>query len=128
MSTNLTPQETDAVMPIRSEATLAELLNARTTYQADLEYIGEQVAAIDAILIDRLGTVGTHQVGDVKVQVREYTRTDLAAIERDYPAGQYPGLYVTKTTIDPAAVKKAFAPDALAQYTMHGKKSIVVKP
>ncbi|MEQ6898983.1 hypothetical protein [Microbacterium sp. KR10-403] len=115
------------VTPIQQEVTLDDLLKQRAAYKADAEYIQDQIEKIDAQIIDRLGTVGTHQVGDVKVQVREYTRTDTARIQTAYPAAQFPQLYVTKTVLDEAAVKQQFAPDVLEGFKLHGKKSVVVK-
>lgn len=107
-------------------ATLEELVAERANYKADMEYITEQIERIDAALILRLG-VGTHDVGDSKVQVREYTRTDYAALAEKYPAGEYPQLYKVEPTLDQAAVKAQFAPAALDEFKVTGKKSVTVK-
>lgn len=108
-----------------AEVTNEDLLARRATLKADQEYIADELERIDAELIRRLG-VGIHQVGDQKVQVREYTRTDPKAIAADYPVGEYPLLY--DMALDMDAVKKQFSPAALEQYTVRGKKSVVVKP
>ena len=103
---------------------LEQLVARRVELKADAEYIAEQIEQIDAQLIDLLGTVGTHDVAGTKVQIREYSRTDLKKLAADYPADQYPALYAT--SLDSAAVKKQFAPAALEQYVVHGKKSVVI--
>lgn len=116
---------TPTQQPVEAQP-LEHLLRVRADYAADGEYIAEQIAAIDAQLIDRLG-VGTHDVGGQKVQVREYSRTDYAALAATYPAESYPELYETKTELSQAAVKKGFAPAALDQFKVTGKKSVSVK-
>lgn len=110
--------------PIR-KPTLAELVARRVTLKADAEYIANEISAIDAQILEQLD-VGTHDVDGVKVQVREYSRLAYPDIEKDYPADQYPDLYVTKTSIDQAAVKKQFAPAALEPYKVRGAKSVVI--
>lgn len=119
----LTPTQ---LVAVRSEQNLADLVARRATLRADLEYIQDEVAAIDAQLIGRL-PVGTTVVGGAQVQVREYTRVDMARVGKDYPADSYPGLYVTKTVLDDAAVKKQFSPAVLESYKMHGKRSVTVR-
>lgn len=102
----------------------AELIARRATLKADAEYIQDEIDRIDAALILRF-PVGTHDVDGTKVQIREYTRTDPTAIAADYPAGEYPQLY--GTTLDMDVVKQQFAPAALEQYVIRGKKSVVIK-
>jgi len=104
---------------------LAELVARRVALKADAEYIKDEVEAVDAKILAQL-EVGTHDVDGTKVQVREYSRLSLPEIEKDYPAEQYPDLYVTKTALDQGAVKKAFAPSALEQYKVRGAKSVVI--
>lgn len=105
--------------------TLTELVARRASLKADAEYIAGELAAIDGQLLEQLD-VGTHDVDGTKVQVREYSRISYPSVEKDYPQSEYPDLYVTKTSIDQAAVKKAFAPSALEQYKVVGAKSVVI--
>jgi hypothetical protein len=111
----------------RKEQTTAELVAERASLTADLEHIAGRVAEIDAQLVERLGTVGTHDVDGTKVQVREYSRLDTAWIELEYPREKYPQLYKTTTGVDLAAVKKQFAPAVLEQHQVRGAKSVIVK-
>jgi hypothetical protein len=104
------------------------LLAKRATLRADAEYIAGELAAIDGQLIELLGgEVGTYEVGDAKVQIKEYSRLDTKWIETEYPAAQYPQLYKTSTAVDAAAVKKQFAPTVLDEHQVRGAKSVVVK-
>lgn len=104
------------------------LLAKRATLRADAEYIAGELAAIDGQLIELLGgEVGTYEVGDAKVQIKEYSRLDTKWIETEYPAAQYPQLYKTSTVVDAAAVKKQFAPGVLDEHQVRGAKSVVVK-
>lgn len=111
----------------RKQQTDAELVEERASLKADQEHIAERIAQIDLLLIERLGTVGTHDVDGTKVEVREYSRLDTAWIEGEYPQSQYPQLYKTSTAVDLAAVKKQFAPAVLDEHKVRGAKSIVVK-
>lgn len=113
--------------PRTSDQVLARLIDRRATLKADVEYITGELEQIDGQIIELLGATGTHDVGGVKVQIREYTRTDYGAIEKAYPAAEYPQLYVTKTTLDQGAVKRQFAPAALEEFKLTGKKSVVIK-
>jgi hypothetical protein len=117
---NVTPLPTAKAAP-----TLAELLEQRATLCADIEYIADQVEQIDAQLIARLDTVGTHDVDGVKVQIREYSRTDLKRLAADYPAEQFPQLY--ELTVSADAVKREFAPTVLDGYKVTGKRSVVIR-
>lgn len=104
------------------------LVARRAILKADAEFIGGELAAIDAQLIELLGgEVGTYDVGDSKVQIKEYSRLDTAWIEEQYPQAQYPQLYKTTTSVDAAAVKKQFAPAVLEEHQVRGAKSVVVK-
>lgn len=115
------------VTPINENAsTTAELVAQRVLLKADIADYEERIAQIDALLIERLDTVGAHDVDGTKVTIREYSRTDYSRLEKDYPADSYPDLYVTKTALDQAAVKKSFAPAALDTYKVRGAKSVVV--
>ena len=107
-------------------ASALDLVAQRASLKADAEYIADRIAQIDAQLIAALGTVGTHIIGDTKVQIREYSRTDFARLAAQYPAEQYPDLYVTKTELNQAAVKKQFAPAALDEFKVVGARSVVV--
>lgn len=111
----------------RKQQTNSELVGERASLKADQEHIAERIAQIDAQLLDRLDTVGTHDVDGTKVEIREYSRLDTAWIESDYPASQYPQLYKTTTGVDLAAVKKQFAPAVLDEHKVRGAKSVVVK-
>jgi hypothetical protein len=111
---------------LRKPRTNEELVDERASLKADAEYVAERIAEIDAQLIERL-EVGTHDIGDAKVQVREYSRLDIAWLEAEYPAAQYPQLYKTTTAVDQDAVKKEFAPAVLEQHKVRGAKSVVVK-
>lgn len=112
----------------QSDAIMQRLLERRATIKADQEYLAGELEAIDGQLIELLGgEVGTHDVDGTKVEIREYSRTDYAALEKQYPAEQYPALYETKTTLDQAVVKRQFAPAALDAFKVRGKKSVVVK-
>lgn len=119
-----------SITPIAEGATLTpttlDLVAQRASLKADAEYIADRIAQINAQLIAALGTVGTHTVGDTKVQIREYSRTDFARLAAQYPAEQYPDLYVTKTELNQAAVKKQFAPTALDEFKVVGARSVVV--
>ncbi|MFB3980354.1 hypothetical protein [Microbacterium proteolyticum] len=104
------------------------LLDRRATLRADQEFIAGELEAIDAQLIELLGgRVGTHEIGDTKVEIREYSRLDTKWIETEYPADQYPQLYKTSTAVDAAAVRKQFAPAVLDEHKVRGAKSLVVK-
>ncbi|GLJ78659.1 hypothetical protein [Microbacterium imperiale] len=111
----------------KSNEIIKRLIGRRITLKADAEYIAGELESIDAQLIELLGTVGSHDVDGTKVEVREYSRTDYGALEKAYPVEQYPALYVTKQSLDQAAVKKQFAPAALEAFKVAGKKSVVVK-
>lgn len=115
--------------PARKSDEIAQrLVDRRTTLQADAEYITGELKAIDAQLLELLGgEVGTHQIGQTKVEVREYSRLDTGWIEDEYPAAAYPQLYKTTTTVDAAAVKKQFAPAVLDEHKVRGAKSIVIR-
>lgn len=103
-----------------------ELVERRAQLKADAEYIADEIAKVDAQLIELLDTVGTHNVDGIKVQVREYTRTDYKKLADQYPAEQYPALYKVETVLDQDAVKNQFAPAALEEFVVHGKKSVVI--
>jgi hypothetical protein len=107
--------------------TPAELVAERASLKADIEFINERIAQIDAQLIEQLDTVGTHDVDGTKVEIREYSRLDTAWIEAEYPQAQYPQLYKTTTGVDAAAVKKQFAPAVLDEHKVRGAKSVVVR-
>lgn len=122
----VTPIPTTAPAPSKSDEIARRLLERRATLKADAEYIADELERIDAQLIEWVGgEPGTHDVAGVKVEVREYTRTDTKAIERDFPAAEYPQLYTR--ALDSAAVKAQFAPAALERYRIKGKKSVVIK-
>lgn len=110
----------------RTTPSPSTLVERRAALKADAEYIASELEQIDGQLIEALG-LGVHDVDGVKVQVNEYTRTDLAWVEKEYPAADYPQLYKTATTVDSAAVKKQFAPAVLEQHVIRGKKSVVIK-
>lgn len=119
------------ITPIRqvepaTPATDMELVDERASLKADIEYINERIAQIDAQLIERL-PVGVTEVGDTKVEVREYSRLDTKWIEDEYPVTSYPQLYSTKTAVDAASVKKQFAPAVLEEHKVRGAKSIVIR-
>ncbi|MGA6128807.1 MULTISPECIES: hypothetical protein [unclassified Microbacterium] len=120
------------VTPIRdivpaTPATEMELVDERASLQADVEFIKERIAQIDAQLIERL-PVGVTEIGDTKVEVREYSRLDTKWIEENYPVSQYPQLYkVTAPAVDAAAVRKQFAPAVLEEHKVRGAKSIVIR-
>lgn len=119
------------VTPIRQPQPAApqspqQLVEERAQLKADVDYIQEQIAAIDAQLVEQL-PVGTHDVAGVKVQVREYTRLDTEWLEREYPREHYPQLYKTTTAVDNTAVKKQFAPAVLDEHQVRGAKSIVIR-
>lgn len=112
----------------KSDEILKRLVDRRATLKADAEYITDEIETIDAQLIELLGgEVGTHQVGQTKVEVREYSRLDTGWIEDEYPATAYPQLYKTTTAVDSAAVKKQFAPAVLDEHKVRGAKSIVIR-
>ncbi len=113
--------------PRKSDEIAERLVVRRATLKADAEFIAGELAAIDAQLLELLDTVGTHQVGQTKVEIREYSRLDTAWIEDEYPAAAYPQLYKTTTTVDAAAVKKQFAPAVLDEHKVRGAKSVIVK-
>lgn len=112
----------------QSDVIAKRLIERRATLAADAEFIASELEALDAQLLDLVGgVVGTHELGGSKVTVREYSRTDYAALEAKYPAAAYPQLYETKTTLDQKAVKDQFAPAALDEFKVRGKKSVTVK-
>lgn len=113
--------------PRKSDEIAQRLVERRATLKADAEYIAGELEAIDGQLLELLGEVGTHQVGQTKVEVREYSRLDTGWIEDEYPAAAYPQLYKTSTAVDAAAVKKQFAPAVLEEHKVTGKKSIVIR-
>lgn len=119
------------ITPIRegrtSDQILAGLIERKTTLAADVEYIAGELAAIDGQIIELLGSVGVHDVNGTKVEVKEYSRTDLKWIEVEYPADQYPQLYKTTTAVDGEAVKREFAPAVLARHKVTGKRSVVIR-
>lgn len=112
----------------QSDVIAKRLIERRATLAADREFISGEIDAIDAQLLDMVaGQVGTHELGGSKVEVREYSRTDYAALGVKFPAAEYPQLYETKTTLDQAAVKREFAPAALDEFRVKGKKSVVIR-
>ncbi len=119
------PAHDNAPVTLHKVPTTADLVARRVTLKADAEFIANELQSIDAQLLELL-PVGTHDVDGTKVQVREYSRVSYPQVEKDYPQAEYPDLYVTTTSIDQAAVKKAFAPDALEQYKVVGAKSVVI--
>lgn len=114
-------------IPTATAPTDEDLVRRRAELAADAEYIAEQIAEIDAALLDRFPGTGTHDVAGVKVQIREYSRTDYAALAAQYPAADYPALYSTDPVLDQTAVKKSFAPAALDEFKVTGKRSVVIK-
>lgn len=119
------PAHDNTPVTLHKVLTAAELVARRVSLKADAEFIANGIQAIDALLLEQLD-VGTHDIDGTKVQVREYSRISYPQVEKDYPATEYPDLYVTKTAIDQAAVKKAFAPSALEAYKVVGAKSVVI--
>lgn len=114
--------------PRKSDEIAQRLIERRATLRADAEYITGEIEAIDSQLLELLGgEVGTHDVAGTKVEIREYSRTDLKWIETEYPAAQYPQLYKVTTAVDGDAVKRQFAPAVLAEHKVTGKKSVVVR-
>lgn len=112
----------------QSDVIAKRLIERRAMLAADREFITGELDAIDAQLLDMVaGVVGTHELGGSKVEVREYSRVDYAALEARYPAAEYPQLYETKTALDQATVKKQFAPAALDEFKVRGKKSVVIR-
>jgi hypothetical protein len=112
----------------KSDAIAKRLLKRRATIKADQEYLTGELEAIDGQLMELLGgEVGTHEVAGTKVEIREYSRTDYGAIAKRYPVGEYPQLYRTEPTLDQDVVKREFAPAALDEFKVRGKKSVVVK-
>ena len=110
-----------------SDTIIRRLIQRRATLRADVEYINDELATIDTQLIELLGTTGVHTIDGTRVEIREYTRVDYDTLATTYPADQYPNLYTTRTTLDHDAVRKQFAPAALDHYTVHGKKSVVIR-
>jgi hypothetical protein len=124
----VTPIRADEAGLSKSDAIAKRLLERRATIKADQEFMTGELEAIDGQLIELLGgEIGTHEIAGTKVEIREYSRTDYGAIEKQYSAAEYPQLYVTKTSLDQDAVKKQFAPAALDEFKVRGKKSVVVK-
>jgi hypothetical protein len=112
----------------KSDEIAKRIVDRRATLKADAEFIAGEIEALDGQLIELLGgQVGTHDVAGTKVEIREYSRTDYKALEAEYPAGEYPQLYATVTSLDQDAVKKQFAPAALDAFKVRGKKSVVIK-
>lgn len=112
--------------PRHSDEIAKRLLDRRATLKADVEFINDELQRIDAQIIELLdGQVGTHDLAGTRVEVREYSRTDNKAIERDYPVGEYPQLYTM--ALDGDAVKQSFAPASLDAYKVRGKKSVVIR-
>ncbi len=104
-----------------------ELVDERASLKADIEFIQERIGQIDSQLIERL-PVGVTEIGDTKVEVREYSRLDTKWIEEQYPISQYPQLYkVAAPAVDTAAVKKNFAPAVLDEHKVTGAKSVVIR-
>lgn len=104
-----------------------ELVDERASLKADIEFIQERIAQIDSQLIERL-PVGVTEIGDTKVEVREYSRLDTKWIEEQYPITQYPQLYkVPAPAVDVVAVKKQFAPAVLDEHKVRGAKSVVIR-
>ncbi|NLP82613.1 hypothetical protein HF576_02005 [Microbacterium sp. CFH 90308] len=112
----------------QSDAIMQRLIERRATIKADQEILAGELEAIDGQLIELLGgEVGTHEIAGTKVEIREYSRTDYAALEKKYPAAEYPQLYTTKASLNQDVVKRQFAPAALDAFKVRGKKSVVVK-
>lgn len=124
--TNLSSLPTPITEAGAAAPTVVDLVARRASLKADAEYIADQIQQIDAQLIAALGTVGTHTVGDTKVQIREYSRTDFTRLAERYPVDQYPDLYVTKTELNQTVVRKQFAPAALDEFKVVGARSVVI--
>lgn len=118
------PAQITPLPTAKTAPTVAELVATRVELKADMEYIQGRIDEIDAQIIAALGTVGTHDVDGTKVQVREYSSTDKARLQADYPAEQFPQLY--ELTLSTAALRKQFAPAALDAYRVTGKRSVVI--
>ncbi|MGW9345556.1 hypothetical protein ACWGR3_28805 [Streptomyces albidoflavus] len=124
----ITPIRPDEAGLSKSDAIAKRLIERRATLAADAEFIAAELEALDAQLLDLVGgVVGTHELGGSKVTVKEYSRTNYAALEAKYPAADYPQLYETKSTLNQDVVKKQFAPAALEEFKVRGKKSVTVK-
>ncbi len=114
--------------PRKSDEIAKRLVGRRATLKADVEFITGEIADIDSQLLELFdGKVGTHDVDGTKVEIREYSRTDVKWIETEYPADQYPQLYKTTRAVDNDAVKKQFAPAVLDEHKIRGAKSVIVK-
>lgn len=68
---------------------------------------------------------GTHQAGNLAVAIQHNRRPNTALIEKDYPADQYPAIYVPK--LDMAAFRRYVAPIIVENYQVEGAPKVLVK-
>ncbi|PPF13765.1 hypothetical protein C5B92_16205 [Rathayibacter sp. AY1A4] len=68
---------------------------------------------------------GTHQAGNLAVAIQHNRRPNTAQIEKDYPADQFPAIYVPK--LDMAAFRKYVAPIIVENYQVEGAPKVLVK-
>lgn len=92
---------------------LEQYIERRTDILATIEELKHELDEINAHLAANLDT-GKQQIGKYTVNKIETRRIDTKQLSLDYPIDQYPSLY--KESIDNAAVKNMFAPDALELY------------
>ena len=70
--------------------------------------------------------VGTYQAGNLKVQVKPGARRiNAGTFEKAYPATKYPGAYQLRPR-PLSQLEKLLTADAVADYAMSGKPTVVV--
>ena len=104
-----------------------------------LDRIARRIVQLEAEIADRQTQIddlksgiieaypaGSYPAGDLTIQVRAGARRlDARALEKQFPAADYPQLY--RQSLDTKAVRAGFAPTALERYTTAGKPTVTIK-
>lgn len=93
--------------------------------QAEIAIRQEEVDELKARILDS-HPAGTYQAGNLKVQVKPGARRiNAGTFEKAYPATKYPGAYQLRPR-PLSQLEKLLSADAVADYAMSGKPTVVV--
>lgn len=95
--------------------------------QAEIASRQEEIDNLKSLILDS-HPVGTYQAGNLKVQVKPGARRiNAGTFEKAYPATKYPGYYQLRPRPRPLSqLEKLLSADAVADYAMSGKPTVVV--
>lgn len=93
--------------------------------QAEIASRQEEIDNLKSLILDS-HPVGTYQAGNLKVQVKPGARRiNAGTFEKAYPATKYPGAYQLRPR-PLSQLEKLLSADAVADYAMSGKPTVVV--